>query len=220
MPRDPFSDPRVAAGMAAQLRARRTRLGDGARSLGWKLGMGGDAARQQLGTGGPLVGFLIEDDLLPDGAQVPIGGWEDPRFEPELAVRIGTGGGIDAVAAAIELADTGHMSDDVESLLRLNVFQRHVILGEIRDPDVLPTSSTVLRNGEQIDTTTDPLAPGDPVALVAYVGAVLDAVGEPPPRPGEWLITGAIFPPLAVVPGQRFEHQLEPLGSVSVSFES
>jgi len=214
------SDARIVAGMTAQLQVRRTRLGDGARALGWKLGMGGAAAREQLGTSGPLVGFLIEDDLLPDSAQVAIGGWQDPRFEAELAVRIGSSGRIDAVAAAIELADTGRMSDDVESILRLNVFQRHVILGEMHDPDVLPTSCTVIRDGAEIDSTRAPLAPGDPAALIAYVGEFLDAVGEPPPRPGDWLITGAIFPPLAVVAGQRFEHRLEPLGAVSVSFVS
>jgi 2-keto-4-pentenoate hydratase len=214
------SDARIVAGMTAQLQARRTRLGDGARPLGWKLGLGGAAAREQLGTSGPLVGFLIEDDLLPDGAQVAVGGWEDPRFEPELAVRIGPSGAIDAVAAAIELADTGQMTDDVESILRLNVFQRHVILGEIHAPDVLPTSSVVIRDGVEIDSTREPLAPGDPASLLQYVGEFLDAVGEPPPRAGEWLITGAIFPPLGVLAGQRLEHQLEPLGSVSVSFVS
>ncbi len=206
--------------MAAQLRARRTRLGDGARSLGWKLGFGGDGGPPAAGHRGPLVGFLIEDDLLPDGAQVAIGAWEDPRFEPELAVRIGTGGGIDAVAAAIELADTGRMSDDVESILRLNVFQRHVILGEIRDPDVLPTSSTVLRNGEQIDTTTDPLAPGDPARAGRLRRRVPRCARRAAAAPRRVADHRRDLPAAGRVPGQRFEHQLEPLGSVSVSFVS
>ncbi len=217
---DMGTDPRVAAGMTAQLRARRDRLDRGARPLGWKLGLGGAAAREQLRTTGPLVGFLVADDLLPDGARVAIGSWDDPRFEPELAVRLGAGGKIDAVAVAIELADTGAMTDDVESILTLNVFQRHVILGEALSPDVLPASSAVIRDGEQIDHTDQPLAPGDPAELIAYVADFLDAVAEPPPRAGDWLITGAIFPPMAVAPGQTIEHRLEPLGSVSVSFVS
>src|SRR5262249_20269453 len=148
----------VVAGMRSQLAARRAEIDAGAEPLGWKLGMGGPAALAALGTTGALVGYLLADNVLADGAQVAVGAWGDPRFEPELAVRLDSAGAIDAVAVAIEIADLGAV-DGVEEILAANVFQRHVILGEPRSPGELPTHSAVLRDGEQIDATDNPLIP-------------------------------------------------------------
>src|SRR5262249_7082968 len=75
------SDPRIVAGMRTQLAERRAEIDAGARPLGWKLGMGGAAALAALQTTGALVGYLIADNVLADGAQVTVGAWGDPRFE-------------------------------------------------------------------------------------------------------------------------------------------
>ncbi len=210
------NDPRVISGMRVQLAARRALMEAGAHSFGWKIGLGSTAAMAQLGTTGPLVGFLTDRSVVPDGGSVAIGAWAAPGLESELAVRVGEGMAIDAIAAAIELVDLGP-HDDVEAVLAANIFQRHVVFGEPQPPSPMPGHSAVLRDGELIGETDDPFAlPGEPVALVAHVAAYLDAVGASL-RAGEWIITGmTMAPPFAVAPGQLLEHRLDPLGAVSV----
>jgi 2-keto-4-pentenoate hydratase len=211
------SDPRIVAGMRAQLAARQALVDDGARPIGWKIGFGSPAAMTPLGITGPLVGFLVDRGLVTDGGSVSIGAWTAPRLEPELAVRIGADGSIDAFAAAIELADLDGPMDDVEAILRADVFQRHVVLGAPQPATTLPAHSTVTRDGEQFAASDDPLAlPGDPFALVTYVAGYLEAVGSAL-TPGDWIITGTIVPVIEVAPGATFEHRLDPLGSVSVT---
>ena len=55
----PFDD-RFAAGMREQLELRRARLAEGDKPIGWKVGFNAPAARANLGTDLPLVGFLTE----------------------------------------------------------------------------------------------------------------------------------------------------------------
>src|SRR5215212_1971699 len=68
-------DPRVRRGMERQLQLRRRILADGARPIGWKLGLGTAAAMEQHGTTAPLVGFLTDRGVREPGAELSIGGW-------------------------------------------------------------------------------------------------------------------------------------------------
>src|SRR5215207_951221 len=131
-------DPRVRRGMERQLEQRRRLLADGARPIGWKLGLGTPAAMEKHGTSAPLVGFLTNRGLREPGAEVPIGAWTKPAAEPEVAVHIAhdvpAGGDPDAAAAAIgglgvaiELVDLG--DGEVEEILAGDIFHRHVVLG-------------------------------------------------------------------------------------------
>src|ERR1044072_3949185 len=82
-------DPRMERGMLAQLAERRRRLDGGAASLGWKLGMGTDAAMGKLGIDAPLVGYLLEPARMESGSTCDVGGWSNPRLEPEVAAWMG-----------------------------------------------------------------------------------------------------------------------------------
>src|SRR5436309_8952455 len=135
-----WDDPRIAAGMRRQLAARRARIAGGEKPLGWKVGLGAPLAMERLRIKAPLVGFMMQKSLVPNGATVSLAGWHKPVAEPEIAVHIGKdlpGGGdraatIAAIAAlgpAIELADLNPPPDDVEVTLAGNIFHRHVILG-------------------------------------------------------------------------------------------
>ena len=202
--------------MATQLERRRERLASGDRPLGWKVGFGAPAALERLGIEGPLVGHLLESNLVETGATVSLAGWTRPVLEPEVAVWIADDGGIAGLGPALELADLEFPPDDADAILAANVYQRHVVLGP-RGPS-LPAdrlAARVFRGDEEsraddVEALTGPLA-----ATVAHVRATLAAAGEQL-RAGEIVIGGSVVLPLAVHPGDRVRYVLPPLGEVSV----
>jgi 2-keto-4-pentenoate hydratase len=223
-------DTRIVEGMRDQLAVRDERLRAGERQLGWKVGFAAPAAAQRLDLDRPLVGFLMQSGLLPDGAEVPVGSWAAPALEPEIAAHItadvGPGASWDEVraaigglSAAIELADVDPPPDDVREILAGNIFQRHVVLGPVD-----ATRSTgegiggrVVRDGEEIAGTDDPAAiTGELVEVVRLTAELLDACGQRL-RAGEVVITGSVVPPVPVAPGQHVAVELGPLGGLSVT---
>lgn len=86
-----FSDDRplpLADAYRIQARLTASRLVDGERRIGWKLGYTSAAMREQMGIDAPNYGPLTNVMLLPDGARVP-GTALQPRVEPEIAVVLG-----------------------------------------------------------------------------------------------------------------------------------
>jgi 2-keto-4-pentenoate hydratase len=187
-------------------------IDEGARPLGWKLGFGAPAAMEKLGIDRPLVGFLTERTLLPDGATVHVGDWTKPMLEAEVAVRVGADGRIDGYAVAIELADLDPPPADAETIVAGNIFHKHVLLGPVREPAARLTA-TLTRDGEELGRTDSPTElTGEYAELVAVVREV--AGNEL--RAGDVIITGSIFPPVEVRPGETITAEVAPLGSLTV----
>ena len=216
--------------MLAQLTERRRRIEEGEASLGWKLGMGVPAAMAKLGTDAPLVGYLLAPARVEDGGTVSLDGWGTAKLEPEIAVHLGAdlaagASRADAEAAiaglgpAIELVDLDPSADDPEAILAADIFQRHVLLGPVTEgATAAGTSARALKNGDEAAATADATeATGDPVDLVLHVANVVGAAGEGL-RAGEVVICGSVVPALDVAPGDTVEVQLDPLGSLTVSF--
>lgn len=229
----PWLDPRIARGMTAQLARWHGRLSAGEKAIGWKVGFGAPAAMAQLGIAAPLIGHLFERGRLASGATVALSGWTKPAAEAEIAVYLGKDlpGGADRDAAkraiagigpAIELADVDVPPQDVEAILKGNIYQRHVLLGacdRTRAGCVLEgLSAVVVRNGDEIARLSDTqAATGELVDIVRHVADLLAAFGERL-RADEVIITGSITPPLWIAPGEQLAFTLDPVGSVSVRF--
>lgn len=229
----PWFDPRIARGMAAQLTRWHERLKAGEKAIGWKVGFGAPAAMEQLKITAPLVGHLCDRARLPPGATVSLSGWTKPAAEAEIAVYMGKdlpGGGsrdaaklaIAGLAPAIELADVAFPPDDVEAILKGNIYQRHVLLGacdRTRAGCALEgLTAVVVRSGNEIARVPDTqAATGDLVDIVRHVADLLGAFGERL-RAGQVIITGSITPPLWVEPGEQLAFTLDPVGSVAVRF--
>ncbi len=231
-----WDDPRIARGMAAQLRLRRELLSAGHKPLGWKLAFGGPAALERLRINAPLVGFLTDRALLPSGSTLSLSNWKKPAAEPEIAVYLGKDlpAGSDrptAIAAiaglgpAIELADVDHPSDDVEGTLACNIYQRHVILGGNdfgRAGGVLDgLACRVLRNGVAIANINGPQAlqalTGELIGIVSHVANLLGVFGETP-QAGQIIIAGSIIPPIWIEPGEEILFHLAPGDPISIRF--
>jgi 2-keto-4-pentenoate hydratase len=227
-------DPRIAAGMKAQLERRREAIADGARPIGWKVGFGARPMLEKLKLDAPLVGFLLESGLVAPGGEVSLAGWAKPVAEPEIAAYIGRDLGADASEAetraaiaalgpAIELADLDPPPDELERALAGNIFQRRVVLGR-RDPTrasgkIDGLVARVRRNGEQVAESSEIEAnTGAVLFIVRHVAEVLSHFGERL-RSGEFIICGSVVPPFFLEASDReIGYELEPVGSVSVRF--
>src|SRR4051794_7661452 len=189
------------------LALRQQRLAEGARPLGWKVGFGTPAAMAKLGTERPLVGFLTDPSLLEDGATVSLAGWTAPFIEAEVAVHLGAG-----LSVAIELADTHPPPEDPDEILAGNIFHRHVLLGPVKH-DASPIWGRLLCDGVEV-ARTDALLDVD--AVLRDVEATLSEHGERLSA-GEVIITGSIVAPLPCAPGQHWQVEIEPLGTLAVT---
>jgi 2-keto-4-pentenoate hydratase len=206
--------------MAAQLAEARRTLDRDERPLGWKLGFGTEAAMQKLGIDAPLVGYLPTANRLESGAVVDISNWGNPKLEPEIVARAGEQGEITAIGAAIELVDLDPSVSDPEAILEGNIFQRHVLVSPVTEgADVGDATLKLLIDGEEAAAADDvESATGSIDDLVKHVAKTLKAAGAELER-GDLVICGSIVPALDVAPGQTVEVRIEPLGSLTVSFE-
>ena len=147
-----------------------------------------------------LVAPLPSDTLLEDGATVDISAWTNPKIELEVAVHVGEG-----LSVAIELADVDFPPDDPERVVAGGIYHRHWLLGELKRGQT-PFKA---RLGEE---RTDELLDHE-----AIVRMVEESIGREL-EPGEVVITGSVFPPMDATPG-RWEGEIEPLGSLTVTLE-
>ena len=65
-----WDDPRIARGMQKQLADRRARIAAGEKPIGWKVGLGAKAAMERLNIRMPLVGYMMQKSLVPNGSTV------------------------------------------------------------------------------------------------------------------------------------------------------
>jgi 2-keto-4-pentenoate hydratase len=229
-----MTDARITRGMTAQLAQRRTRLAEGEKPLGWKVGFGAPAAMKLLAIDAPLLGYLMQSAVLPNNASVAISGWIKPAAEAEIAVHMAHDLAANAdratiltaiagIGPAIELADVTFAPDDVEKILAANIYQRHLLLGACdttrAGANLDGIRARIARNTIEIASTTDPqAATGEIIAIVGHVANTLAAHGECL-RTGEVIITGSITPPLWMTCGETLRFDLDPLGSLSIRFE-
>src|SRR4051812_18061036 len=219
-------DPRVRRGMERQRALRRSALDDGARPMGWKLGLGTSTAMEQHATTAPLVGCLVDRGLREGRLEASVGGWEKPHAEPEVALQVSAdvpasadretvAAAIGGFGVAIELVDIA--GGEVEDILAGNIFLRHVLLGGA--VSVAPSELRGdIRHGDGVIAVEDPWSlVGDPVDALAHLAEHLDAFGEAV-RPGDVLIMGSIVPAIPIAPGDRLRYRLDPAGALTVAF--
>jgi 2-keto-4-pentenoate hydratase len=227
-----WEDARVARGLQTLLDRQREETG---RRIGWKVGLGGAAAMERLGTTGPLVAPLTDATLFESGDGVSIGACVRPCFEPEIAAHIGAdlhaGADLDTVRAAIaaigpaiELVDLPSPPADPEEVLAGGFAHRAVLFGPSEAGRAGGDASGLgvlveTEDGEVLAETDDPLAAigGDVVAVVRHVADFLGPFGEHV-RKGETIITGStVQPPPEVHADQRIRFELRGIGEVAVA---
>ena len=191
---------------------------------------------ERLHINAPLVGFLMQEGILPSGSMLSVSNWKKPAAEPEIAVHMGKDlpansdpstamAAIAGLGPAIELADVDHPSDDVEATLARNIYQRHIILGSndtARSGGLLDgLTCRVVRNNSEIDRAADPQTlqalTGELIDIVRHTANLLAAFGESL-QAGRIIIAGSITPPLCIAPGEEIVFQFIPFNSIAIRF--
>lgn len=229
------TDPRVLAGMKAQLGVRATKLAAGSRRLGWKAGFGAPAALKNFELSGPLVGFMLAEARVVSGDTVSVSGWTKPVAEPEIAAWIGTdladgsdpakvAAAISGIGPAIELADLDPPPTDVTAILAGNIFHRHVILGRAETSRAGARLDGLAGHVTRSGTTLPPVGgdaleanTGRILAVVGHIASTLAACGEKLAR-GDVVICGSVIPPIFLAPEDTgIAFALDGIGSVEVN---
>lgn len=213
----PDASDAVSQGMRALLARRDADLAAGARPVGWKIGFNTPAIQEHFGLAQPVVGYLTDAGVTPDGATVSVGDWAVPAVEVEVAIRVGPDLGVAALAPALELVDLGVPFDDIRVVLADNICQRGVVFGaEVPGVDPWAVVATVTKSDDTC--ITEGRLTEDPTATTEFVRSYLAAHGAEL-RDGDRIIAGSLVAPVAVAPGDSLHVTFGPLGVLRIAFE-
>jgi 2-keto-4-pentenoate hydratase len=205
--------PTIAAGLAAQLAARRAALDVGARRVGWKLAYG-IAEIEALVGDAPVIGHLTTATLIePGGTYRGASADRELRVETELAVEVGEGGAIAGLAVALEIVDVGRPPDSAEGLVAANALHRAVAFGLTRRGATAADGPARLLIGGAVREEAP--VRGDPAAVVAATARLLEAVGERL-APGDRILAGSSCH-VPAAPGDEVQAEIAGLGAVAAT---
>jgi 2-keto-4-pentenoate hydratase len=201
--------------MRALLARRAEELAAGAAPVGWKIGFNTPAIQAHFGLADPVVGYLTDTGVTPDGAAVNLTGWTAPALEVEVAIRVGEDAEVAGLSPALELVDIDLPFDDLEPILAGNVCHRGVVFGdEVLGVDPAGIAVAVTKAGVVI---AEGRLSEDPAITVAFVRRFLSEHGASL-QPGDRIIAGSMIAPLPVAPGDALRVTFGPLGELGVGF--
>lgn len=230
---NPWDDPRVSAGLEHQIALRRTVLGSGSRSVGWKVGFGAPASLELMQITAPLMGFLTDATVFGSGEAVDSSGYQRGVVEFEVAVYVahdlGPGASDDearaaiaAVGASIEVANINLPvgPDEVEGIVAGNIFHTAVVFGQPDlsrvGLDISDLHARILVDGDEVAATAELEAITGPYPTVVRTVADTLAANGLMLSAGDVIITGSVIPPIPAVAGTEYTFELDPLDPISV----
>ncbi|MER5889237.1 fumarylacetoacetate hydrolase family protein [Streptomyces sp. NPDC001941] len=211
------------------------RLAEGRRVTGWKIGLTSAVVQEQLGVDTPDFGVLLDDAVVPDGADLPWGTVLQPKAEAEVALVLehdltherhtvadvirATGFAL----PAIEVVGSRIRDWDITAVDTIadNASSGAYVLGtrpvSLRDLDLRTAGMVLERRGEPVSTGAGAACLGHPLHAAVWLADTLVRLGHPL-RAGDTVLTGALGPMTAVAPGDVLEARIEGLGSVRAAF--
>jgi 2-keto-4-pentenoate hydratase len=207
--------------MRVQLDRFREAIVGGMPRVGWKIGINDPRVLARLGLAAPVVGWLAGDRVVRSGGRFVPPPHARVAVEAEVAVRVGGGGAVAALAPALELVNYSQPANTLEQVLAHDMFHDGVVLGReaLPVPIVDAEWPHVLRNGEVVAERDPSLLRFQPTAAVRHVADVLARHLERLDT-GDWIISGSLTPAVPVAIGDRIEADFGPLGRVSVTIGS
>ena len=213
------------------------READGEKVVGKKIGVTSKPVQDMLNVHQPDFGFLTDTMHYPDGATIALteAGLMQPRAEGEIAFMLnadlcGPGVTKDDVLAAtawvapcFEIVDSRiddwkiKIQDTVADNASCGVF---VVGAQHTDPaglDLATVRMRMTRNGEPAGEGLGSAVQGHPAEAVAWLANTLGAFGIPF-RAGELILSGSLAPLIPARAGDRFEMEIDGLGSCSIAF--
>ena len=210
-------------------------IADGAVLCGHKIGLTSAPMQQLLGVDEPDFGYILDDMVLADGAEVSLATLCAPRVEPEVAFLLGAplrGPGVTvsdvmaatrAVAPALEIVDS-RIADwriTLADTIADNASSAAVVLGDwvpiARAPELPHTTATLVINESAVETGSGTAVMGHPAAAVAWLANAL-ASYDVAIEAGHLVMSGSYTAAPFVVSGNRTSAHISGLGTVTALF--
>jgi 2-keto-4-pentenoate hydratase len=225
----------VDAAYAVQRINTERRIAAGQRLVGRKIGLTSKVVQTQLGVNQPDFGMLFAEMCLGDGEEVEPGRVLQAKVEAEIALVIerplthrrhtvadiigATAYALPAIEIVgsrianwnIRLADT--VADNASSGLFV-LGSRPVKLDAL---DMIGCGMVMERRGEQVSTGAGAACLGNPLLAAVWLANMMVKVGQPL-QAGDIIMTGALGPMVAAIPGDVFDAHIEGLGRVRAAF--
>ena len=220
---------------AVQDEILRRKLARGARVVGYKAGLTSHAKMKQMGVATPVFGFLVDEFVVPEGAELKSSELIHPKVEPEIcfvtrAELRGPGCHIGAVLAAcdfvlpgIEVIDSRYrdFKFDLKSVVADNTSAARFVVGgriaSARELDLRTLGMVLEKNGEPVAFGAGAAVLGHPAAAVAMLVNHLGRRGQTLPA-GSLVLSGGITEAVSVQAGDHVTLRMQHLGSVSLRF--
>lgn len=214
---------------------------EGARVIGWKIGLTSRAMQMALNITTPDSGVLLDDMLFSDGSVVPTGRFIQPRVEAEIAFVMKAplqGAGVtradvlaatDYVAPSLEILDTRILRSDpatgrartIFDTISDNAANAGIVLGSQRHaPDALDLrwqGAIVKRDGVVEETGLGAGVLDDPATGILWLVHRLAAY-DLGIAAGDIVLSGSFIRPIEAPPGSHFHADFGRFGQVSLSF--
>ena len=210
------------------------RVKDGARLVGRKIGLTSRAMQMASNFTEPDYGFLTDDMLIHDGAQIETARYVNPRLEVELAFIMGE----DLSGAGCSVADVMRATEFITPALELIAYRTQVprqIVDTIADNaaagaiitggrlvrpfdvDIRWVGATLSKNGVIEESGVSAAVMGHPAAGMAWLVNKL-AAHSGGLKKGQIVLSGSFTRPINIVAGDVISADFGPLGSLGVRF--
>lgn len=210
------------------------RISEGARLVGRKIGLTSRAMQMASNFTEPDYGFLTDDMLIADGAQIETARYVNPRLEVELAFIMGQ----DLAGAHCTVADVMRATEFVTPALELIAYRTEVprqIVDTIADNaaagamvmggrlvrpfdvDIRWVGATLSKNGIIEESGVSAAVMGHPAAGLAWLVKKLSLHGGGL-KAGQIVLAGSFTRPINIAPGDVIAADYGPLGSIGVRF--
>lgn len=215
--------------------ASRGMNGSPPRHVGWKIGITSRVVQEWLGVSEPDFGGLLCDMDVPNGGDISISRFLQPRVEGEVAFVLGkslVGPGvtsaqviaaIDFVLPTIEIIDSRVIDWKfrIQDTIADNASSAMFVLGSrptpLRKLDLRLAGATLRRNGRVASTGAGAACLGNPVNAVVWLANKLGELGEQL-YAGQLVLSGALGPVSPVAAGDRIAVAINGLGDATVNF--
>lgn len=210
------------------------RVDQGARHIGYKVGLTSRAMQTALQCDEPQYGYLLDDRLSRDGARIPADSFLRPKLEVELAFVLGSdlrGPGTQVhdvlrateyVLPALEIVDyRTEVPRLAVDMVADNTAGAGAVMGgrPVRplDVDLRWVGATLAKNGIIEESGVSAAVMGHPAAGVAVLTNKLGTAGASL-KAGQIVLAGSFTHQVAVARGDVVHADFGPLGAIGASF--
>jgi len=235
--RDSFPGMNADDAYAIQAINTERRISQGRRVVGRKIGLTSLAVQRQLGVDQPDFGSLFDDLSFGDAETIPLSILHQPKVEAEIGFVLGRDldivqpthqevlQAVDYVIPALEIVGSRIADWNIKFVDTVadNASSGAYVLGSTpispRGLDLSLAGMCLARRGEPVSTGAGAACLGNPLNAVVWLARTMSRLGNPL-RAGELVLSGALGPMVAVMPGDVFECHINGVGSVRTEFES